>query len=124
MNVKGATDRQPPLRDIGDEPDPRFTLANERTFLAWIRTALALVATGLAVVEFLDSQHLGVRLAIGVPLMLIGALISARTYGRWEQIERALRLNQPLPYATVPRWLGPAVAGVTVVACVLLIARL
>jgi hypothetical protein len=28
----------------GAEPDPRFTLANERTFLAWIRTALALIA--------------------------------------------------------------------------------
>ena len=27
----------------GEAPDPRFTLANERTFLAWIRTALALL---------------------------------------------------------------------------------
>ena len=32
----------------GTEPDPRFTLANERTFLAWIRTALALIAGGVA----------------------------------------------------------------------------
>ncbi|NNA69385.1 DUF202 domain-containing protein [Pseudomonas gessardii] len=32
----------------GCEPDPRFTLANERTFLAWIRTAIALLASGIA----------------------------------------------------------------------------
>ena len=30
-------------------PDPRFSLANERTYLAWIRTSLALVAVGLGV---------------------------------------------------------------------------
>ncbi|WP_143342795.1 YidH family protein, partial [Crossiella equi] len=34
---------------VGEEPDPRFTLANERTFLAWIRTSLGLMAAGVAV---------------------------------------------------------------------------
>ncbi|MGB6454192.1 MAG: DUF202 domain-containing protein, partial [Streptosporangiaceae bacterium] len=33
------------------EPDARFTLANQRTFLAWSRTALALVAAGLGIVQ-------------------------------------------------------------------------
>ncbi|HET8988949.1 MAG TPA: DUF202 domain-containing protein, partial [Humibacillus sp.] len=33
----------------GEDPDPRFSLANERTFLAWVRTSLAFVAAGLAV---------------------------------------------------------------------------
>lgn len=28
-------------------PDPRFSLANERTVLAWLRTSLAFVAAGL-----------------------------------------------------------------------------
>ena len=32
--------------DDGEEPDYRFTLANERTFLAWVRTALGLLAGG------------------------------------------------------------------------------
>ncbi|WP_031507791.1 YidH family protein, partial [Streptomyces megasporus] len=43
------------LRDEGQTPDYRFSLANERTFLAWIRTALALVGGGLAVNQFLTG---------------------------------------------------------------------
>ena len=34
--------------DEGAEPDARYSLANERTFLAWIRTALAVLAAGVA----------------------------------------------------------------------------
>ena len=34
---------------MGTEPDPRFTFANERTFLAWIRTALGFLAAGVAI---------------------------------------------------------------------------
>ena len=37
---------------VGTEPDARFSLANERTFLAWIRTALALIAAGVALEAF------------------------------------------------------------------------
>ena len=33
----------------GDDPDARFTMANERTFLAWIRTSLGFLAAGVAV---------------------------------------------------------------------------
>jgi putative membrane protein len=110
-----------PLRETGEEPDPRFTLANERTFLAWIRTALALVAAGLALVEFLHSLTLAVRLAIGVALILLGAVVSLRTYTRWEAIERALRLKQPLPYGPLTRWLGLAIAAIAVIAAILLV---
>src|SRR6185312_1745313 len=35
--------------ELGEEPDYRFSLANERTFLAWIRTALALMAAAVGV---------------------------------------------------------------------------
>ena len=34
--------------DQGTEPDPRFSLANERTFLAWFRTGITLLALGIA----------------------------------------------------------------------------
>ncbi len=51
------------------EPDYRFTLANERTFLAWIRTALALIAGGVAVVQFVPQFGVaGVRHALSVVL--------------------------------------------------------
>jgi putative membrane protein len=108
---------------VGDEPDPRFTLANERTFLAWTRTTLALLATGLAVVEFLDSQPRAVRLGIGVPLVLLAAAVSARSYGRWERVERALRLGRPLPYSGVPRTLAIGIAVVALAAGILVLAH-
>jgi putative membrane protein len=69
--------RRPRLRDVGEEPDPRFTLANERTFLAWIRTSLALMAAGLAVSEFLQSEPRAERLMIGIPLVVIAGAIGA-----------------------------------------------
>jgi putative membrane protein len=114
---------RPPIAEVGNEPDPRFTLANERTFLSWTRTALALVATGLAAAEFLRSQPEAVRLAIGVPLMLLGAGVSLRSFGRWETVERALRLGRPLPYGRFPRALGVSVAIIAVAASVLLLSR-
>ena len=44
-------------RRHGHEPDYRFTLANERTFLAWIRTSLGLMAVGLAVAQLPRSSQ-------------------------------------------------------------------
>ncbi len=85
---------------VGEEPDPRFTLANERTFLAWARTALGLLATGLAVAELLDSEPRAARLVISVPLIVMAAVIGIVSYPRWRALERALRLRRPLPYAT------------------------
>lgn len=116
-------ERTPPLEEVGRPPDPRFTLANERTFLAWIRTTLALLAAGLAIVEFLHSQRSGIRLAIGVPLMVLGALVSARAYARWETVERALRLDQPIPYGSLPRLIGVGVAAISLLASALVVLR-
>lgn len=82
----------------GSEPDPRFTLANERTFLAWIRTALALLAGGIAVETFtLDIFVPEVRKILSVSLLLMAMLISGSACLRWLNIERALRNKAPLP---------------------------
>ena len=58
-----------PLQDVGEEPDYRFTLANERTFLAWIRTSLAMMAAGVAVVQFVPGLDL-LRHVLGLFLIL------------------------------------------------------
>ncbi|MDD2056650.1 DUF202 domain-containing protein [Pseudomonas sp. GD03860] len=82
----------------GSEPDPRFTLANERTFLAWIRTALALLAGGIAVQAFtLDVFTPVVRTMLSVALLLMAMLISGSACQRWLNVERALRNKAPLP---------------------------
>ena len=84
--------------DDGDEPDPRFTLANERTFLAWVRTTLAMLAGAVALhsLEFPTTDWLRSSLVVG--LALFGALMSALAYVRWTSIERAMRRREPLPH--------------------------
>ncbi len=84
---------------VGTEPDPRFTFANERTFLAWIRTALGFVAAGvaLAAVTRLGSPiSLEVRVA-SVLLVLAGLISGVGALTRWVRNERSLRLDRPLP---------------------------
>ena len=73
----------------GKEPDPRFTLANERTFLAWTRTALAFLAGGIALEAF--------ELPGAVELIVLAMAISGGAAVRWVRIERALRHDEPIP---------------------------
>jgi putative membrane protein len=87
--------------DVGDEPDPRFSLANERTFLAWIRTALALVAAGVALDAFAADMEPGLRLAAAVVLLVLGAAVPALAWLTWMDVERALRQATPLPSSRV-----------------------
>jgi len=82
----------------GSEPDPRFSLANERTFLAWIRTSLALVAAGVAI-EVLEVGHPGWRLAGALVFAGLGILAAVRAWVGWAGTERALRNGRDLPGA-------------------------
>lgn len=80
------------------EPDPRFSLANERTFLAWIRTALALIAAAVATdAVVVGTWPNGIRRAIVVLLLMAGTAVSAGAGLRWLAVERALRSGRPLP---------------------------
>jgi putative membrane protein len=107
--------RERELEETGTEPDPRFTFANERTFLAWNRTALALIAAGLAAAQFLKFNLHGLRLVIAVPLIVLGAALALASYLHWEDSERAMRLREPLRYSWMPRVLT---GGITVIALV------
>ncbi|WP_349826694.1 YidH family protein [Brevibacterium litoralis] len=86
------------LLPTGAEPDPRFTLANERTFLAWIRTALALMAGGIAVEAFtMDLFTDLIRKGLSILLLLLGMALAAGSAVRWLRIERAMRHRKALP---------------------------
>ncbi|WP_082046123.1 DUF202 domain-containing protein [Arthrobacter sp. L77] len=92
----------------GTEPDPRFTLANERTFLAWIRTALALLAGGVAVEAFTtDTFAQPVRTGLAVVLLLLAMVLAVAAGVRWLAVERAMRRQAPLPLSI----LVPVLAG-------------
>ena len=105
--------RERRLEQTGSDPDPRFTFANERTFLAWNRTALALIAAGLAAAQFLKFNLHGLRLIIAVPLIVLGAGLALASFLHWEDSERAMRLRQPLRYSWMPRVLT---GGIMVIA--------
>lgn len=98
------------------EPDPRFSYANERTFLAWIRTALGLVTAGLVVTQLFPSFDLpGGRRLIGLPLIALGVLIAVFSYTNWQRNERAMRLQRPLPRSFLPRIVAVVVSAVALV---------
>lgn len=102
----------------GSEPDARFTLANERTFLAWIRTALALLAGGIALKAFIAGIHPGLQLAASLTLIATGIFTAAQAWTSWARTERALRENTPLPspMAALPIAVAVVVVAVLVLA--------
>lgn len=106
----------------GTEPDARFTLANERTFLAWIRTALAFIAGGVALEVLGLDLHPGFRIAASLLLVAVGMLIPLLAWIGWMRTERALRENRPLPASLMGITLGVAVtvAGALVLLAILL----
>lgn len=87
--------------DVGEvekEPDYRFTLANERTFLSWIRTSLALIAGGVALRAF--SEEFGnqfVPLVSALLATVLGGLLTLLAFRHWHRVQRAMRLGLPLP---------------------------
>lgn len=106
---------------VGEEPDPRFSFANERTFLAWIRTALALMAAGVALEALEVPDHEGWRTGIVLALALLGCASSAAAFFRWARAERALRRRRPLPSPRLAPLLAFGLVVVVVVVVVLLL---
>jgi putative membrane protein len=107
----------------GTEPDPRFTFANERTFLAWSRTALAMVVAGLGIVQLLppfpgvpSGRHL-----LGVPLIILGAVLEAVAYSEWVRNQRALRRGEPLPRSVMPWILAATITLMAVISAIVLL---
>ncbi|MET8146679.1 DUF202 domain-containing protein [Sphaerisporangium sp. NPDC005288] len=106
----------------GKEPDPRFTLANERTFLTWLSTSLALSAGGVAMAALPRDVFVPwVRTSLAVVLVLLSALAAVLSYPRWRNVQRALRHEQPLPPLALAPLFGYGVAAVAVLALILIL---
>lgn len=105
----------------GSEPDVRFTMANERTYLAWVRTSLALLAAGTALELLGLDLHPGYRLAASLLLIATGIVVPILAFVGWMRSERALRHDEPLPASPLGIVLAVAVvgAGILVLAGVL-----
>jgi putative membrane protein len=89
------------------EPDYRFTLANERTFLAWERTSLGLLAAAVAIVQFVPQFGIpGGRHVVGAFLAILAMLSAGLGLHRWRQVDAAMRRGLPLPRQRAPMVLG------------------
>jgi putative membrane protein len=109
---------------VGEKPDYRFSLANERTFLAWIRTALALVAGGLACAQFLPPLGVAhLREGIAVGLLVLGGVVALRAVDHWARTERAMRLGIDLPKSRFPAVLALVVAAGAVLLVIVVVSQ-
>ncbi|MFA9446360.1 YidH family protein [Egicoccus sp. AB-alg6-2] len=114
----GVEDRRWPRRvyGAGSEPDPRFSLANERTLLAWLRTSLGLVVAGIAVIALAELvEPLWLVDLVAAVAFGAGAATALTGWRQWARAEQAMRRGEPLP---------SAIGAVVVLAGVLLLALL
>ena len=103
----------------GDEPDPRWSLANERTLLAYDRTSLGLIVAGIAVAGSHAAADLPVWLAaVGLPLLAIGVGLALAGRRRFIDVQRAMRLHEPLPSPRAAHLVPVAIALTGVAAMV------
>src|SRR6478735_3799290 len=98
---------------------PADHLANERTFLAWLRTSIALMGFGFVIVKFAlfirqISLALGSKVAIpakgysatiGVVMVALGAVMATLAFFRYLSIEKQLNTNSYFP----SKWLSALV---------------
>lgn len=102
--------RRPRPFEEGQDPDPRFTLANERTFLAWIRTALGMIAAAVGFEAFGPEAPEPVRALLVIGLLAAAIVTAIGCFVRWGAVEAAMRTGRSLP---VPA-LAPLMSGVLV----------
>lgn len=94
---------------------PSDHLANERTFLAWIRTSIAIMGFGFVVVKFslfirqislaLNQELLpatkGYSPVVGILLVVFGALMAMLAFIRYRNIEKHLFKGSYFPSFTL-----------------------
>lgn len=95
----------------GKDPDYRFSLANERTFLAWIRTALAILAGAILLHQVQTSVAPTPWSAwAGSAVAAVAAGVGLSAYVRWRANEIAMRHDRSLPRARLIPFMALVVA--------------
>lgn len=108
------------VRRVGDDPDPRFTLANERTFLSWTTTSLGLLGIGLAVGTIIPGEPLLLKIVAALWIVLAVAVV-VRALVRWFVVERAVRLGEGLPLSRSILWVAIGIALLSVASAYILV---
>ncbi len=101
--------------------DYRYSLANERTVLAYLRTALALDATALAVAHFLTVGPAWLTATLAVLLALAGLWTGGAAVVRFRRVQAAMERDAPLPPARVPVVLAVTLGVCSILALILAI---
>jgi putative membrane protein len=78
----------------------RTVLANERTFLAYIRTALTLLVVGASFIKFFDSMTLGI---VGWSLLPFAAGVFAFGMWRYGYTKALIRKAEAKPEGEAPQ---------------------
>jgi putative membrane protein len=109
----------------GESPDPRLTLANERTFLAWIRTSLAMIAGGVGIEAFVDDTIPNwLRATVACVLLVIGIALALGSFLRWRAAEAAMRRDEEITITALAPFVSVGVAVVAVALLVAVVLRL
>jgi len=61
------------------------------------------------------------RHVIGVPLIVLGAVVSVVAYWEWQRNQAALRRNEPLPRSVLPRVITAAITGIAILSAAILL---
>lgn len=94
----------------------RDHLANERTYLAWLRTGANVMVLGLAVAKFVGTGSVG-SLVAGAILVVVGAV--GVGYGTFRYRQVTVQIDED-SYATGTRGYAAVVASTVLVAAVVL----
>lgn len=112
------------IREVKDEPDYRFTLANERTFLAWQRTALGLLAATVALPQLVPGPAVqGMQYILSTALGMLAIVSAGAGLLRWRRVDRAIRCSGRLPYNRTPALLASGLVALGLVVAVLVVVK-
>jgi putative membrane protein len=101
--------------------DPRYSLANERTFLAWIRTSLGLLVAAAALVAVELPWPADAVRALAVALAAAAGGSAFASWARWRAVEHAISTGQAAPPPRAHIFLAGSVGLVSVVVIALIL---